>query len=78
MGFTAEDLATADAELYVLVTGFDDVFSSPVLRRTSYTYKEILLDAKFVPMYREAENGGTTILEMHKLNDIIFLNSTGN
>ena len=78
MGFTAEDLAMADAELYVLVTGFDDVFSSPVLRRTSYTYKEILLDAKFVPMYREAENGGTTILEMHKLNDIIFLNSTGN
>jgi len=78
MGFSAADLAMADAELYVLVTGFDDVFSSPVLRRTSYTYKEILLDAKFVPMYREAENGGTTILEMHKLNDITFLNSTGN
>ncbi len=69
-GFTADDIVTADVELYVLVTGFDEVFSSPVLRRTSYTYREMRFGVKFVPMYRESEDGMTTILEMHKLNQV--------
>ena len=67
-GFTADDMSRADAELYVLIIGFDEVYSSFVLRRTSYTYQEIQFDVKFVPMYRESEAGGTTILEMQKLN----------
>ncbi len=69
-GFTQEDVAAADVEIYVLITAFDDVFSSSVLQRTSYTYREMLFGAKFVPMYRESADGMTTILEMHKLNDI--------
>lgn len=69
-GYTQDDVAAADVELYVLITAFDEVFSSPVLRRTSYTYREMRFDAKFVPMYRESDDGMTTILEMHKLNDI--------
>jgi inward rectifier potassium channel len=68
-GFTAEDMATADVELYILVHGFDEVFSSMVQQRTSYVYSEILFNRKFVPMYREAENGKTTILELHKLDE---------
>jgi len=72
-GFTEEDMVTADVELYVLVTAFDEVFSTPVLRRTSYTYKEMMFDAKFVPMYRESDDGKTTILEMHKLNEVKIL-----
>lgn len=70
-GFTMDDIAAADAELYVLITAFDEVFSNPVLRRTSYTYNEMLFDVKFVPMYRESDDGRTTILEMHKLNEIV-------
>jgi len=69
MGFTAEDIKAADLEVYVLVRGFDDVFSNFVLRRTSYTYKEIQFNRKFVPMYRESEDGRTTILELQKLNE---------
>ncbi|MEO7522806.1 MAG: ion channel [Ferruginibacter sp.] len=68
-GFTDEDLKNADAELYVMVRGFDDVFSNYVQQRTSYTFKEILFNRKFVPMFRESEDGNTTILELHKLND---------
>lgn len=68
-GLSYDDIVAADTELYVLVTGFDDVFSSPVLQRTSYTYGEIVYGAKFVPMYRESENGQTTILEIQKLNE---------
>ena len=71
--YTYDDLAAADVELYILITGFDEVFSSPVLQRTSYTYREMKVNAKFIPMYRESDDGNTTILELHKLNDIIDL-----
>jgi inward rectifier potassium channel len=67
-GFTEEDMKTADVELYVMLRGFDDVFSNYVQQRTSYTYNEILFKRKFIPMYRESDDGQTTILELHKLN----------
>jgi len=70
-GFTNEDMIAGDVELYVLITAFDDVYSSPVLQRTSYTYREMKFNAKFVPMYRESEDGNTTVLQMQKLNEVI-------
>ncbi len=69
-GFSPDDIAASDAELYVLITAFDEVYSSVVLQRTSYTYQEMKFNAKFVPMYRESEDGMTTVLELHKLNEI--------
>ncbi len=66
--FTQDDMKTADVELYVMLRGFDDVFSNFVQQRTSYTYSEIFFNRKFVPMYRESDDGKTTILELHKLN----------
>jgi inward rectifier potassium channel len=68
-GFTAEDMKAADVELYVLVRGFDDVYSTMVLQRTSYTYDEIRVNRKFKPMYHESRDGKTTVLELHKLNE---------
>jgi len=68
LGFTPEDMEASDVELYVLIRGFDDVYSNFVQQRTSYTYQEIKFNGKFVPMYRESEDGRTTILELHKLN----------
>ncbi|MFT3909483.1 MAG: ion channel [Ferruginibacter sp.] len=68
-GFTEEDMKNADAELYVMLRGFDDVFSNYVQKRTSYTFNEILFNRKFVPMYHTSEDGNTTILELHKLNE---------
>jgi inward rectifier potassium channel len=67
-GFTEDDMKNADTELYVMLRGFDDVFSNYVQQRTSYTFNEILFNRKFVPMYRESDDGKTTILELHKLN----------
>ena len=66
VGFTQEDLKAADVEVYVLIRGFNDVYSNTVLQRTSYTYQEIKLNRKFIPMYQETENG--TVLELHKLS----------
>jgi inward rectifier potassium channel len=76
LGFTPEDMQAADVELYVLIRGFDDVFSNLVQQRTSYTYQEIIFNGKFVPMYRESEDGKTTILELHKLNVFVPVNIT--
>jgi len=68
-GMNEDNFKTADVELYVLIRGFDDVYSNYVLQRTSYTYHEIKFNRKFVPMYRESDDGKTTILELHKLNE---------
>ncbi|MBS1946211.1 MAG: transporter [Bacteroidetes bacterium] len=71
LGFSADDMKNADVELYVLVRGFDNVYSNIVLQRTSYTYKEIRFNAKFVPMYKESDDKNTTILELQKLSEFI-------
>ncbi|PSL43804.1 inward rectifier potassium channel [Chitinophaga niastensis] len=68
LGFSAQDLENADVEIYVTVRGFNDVYANTVIQRTSYTYQEITFNRKFIPMYRESENGKTTILELHHLN----------
>lgn len=72
-GFTAEDLKATDAEVYVLVSGFDDVYSNVVQQRTSYTFNEIRFNARFVPMYRESADGKTTIMELDKLNEYVLV-----
>ncbi len=75
LGFNEEDMRTADVEVYVLVRGFNDVYSNVVQQRTSYTFEEIKLNRKFVPMYRVSKNGRTTILELDKLNATISAES---
>jgi inward rectifier potassium channel len=70
-GFAHGDMKETDVELYVLIRGFDDVYSNLVQQRTSYTYQEIKFNGKFVPMYRESDDGKTTILELHKLNEYV-------
>ena len=68
-GFAENDLKAADAEVYVLVRGFDDVFSNFVLQRTSYRYNEIVFNAKFEKMFYENKDDTTTIVEVNKLHD---------
>jgi inward rectifier potassium channel len=70
-GFDSDDMKVADVEIYVLIRGFDDVYSNIVLQRTSYTFDEIRFNAKFVPMYRESADKNTTIVELDKLNEYI-------
>ncbi len=68
-GLSSDDMKNSDMEVYVLMRGFDDVYSNTVLERTSYTYDEISYNAKFVSMYHESENGKTTILEVDKIHE---------
>ena len=66
--FSREDFGNSDLELYVLVSGFDQVFSNTVMQRTSYTYSELVWGARFKPMYHESPDGSTTVLELDKLH----------
>jgi inward rectifier potassium channel len=66
---SVDDIKLADLEIYVSIRGFDDVYSNIVLQRTSYTYEEIIYNAKFTIMSKESEDGNTTILELDKLNE---------
>lgn len=67
--YTREDMKKADLEIYVSVRAFDDVYSNVVQQRTSYTYDEILFGRKFVQMYRESDDGKTTIVELQRLHE---------
>jgi inward rectifier potassium channel len=69
LGLTEEDFRSSDLEVYVQVRGYDDVYSTTVIRRTSYTFDEIKFNAKFVTMYHESEDGKTTIVELDKLSE---------
>jgi inward rectifier potassium channel len=68
LNFVFSDLEKSDVELYVLITGFDQVFSNTVMQRTSYTFKEMVWGARFKPMYHESPDGMTTVLELDKLH----------
>lgn len=67
--FKEEDMKITDFEMFVQVSGFDNIFSNVVMHRSSYTYKEIVRGAIFKPMYHESADGATTVLELNKLND---------
>jgi inward rectifier potassium channel len=75
LGLSPEDYTACDVEVYVQISGYDDVYSTTVIQRTSYTYDEIIFNAKFLPMYHESEDGKTTILELDKLSSITAINS---
>jgi inward rectifier potassium channel len=74
IGLKEPDFATADLELYVQLSGFDPVFSNTVMQRTSYTFREIIWNARFRPMYYESEDGSITIIDISRLNEHEKLN----
>lgn len=72
--FTREDFEHAQGEILVFVKAFDDMFSNTVVARTSYTLNEIIIGAKFNPMYQKSENENKTLLHLNKLNSVKLVN----
>ena len=66
--FTKEDFQNMQGEILVYIKAFDDMFSNTVVSRTSYTLKEIVIGAKFNPMYHRSEHENITLLHLNKLN----------
>jgi len=66
--YTEQEIADAKIEVIVNIKAFDDHFSNIVQQRTSYTHKQVIYGAKFLPMFGRAENGEYTLLELNKIN----------
>ncbi len=66
--FTEEDFKNARGEILVYIKAFDDMFSNIVVARTSYTLNEVVIGARFDPMYHRSPNENKTLLHLNKLN----------
>ena len=69
-GLTAKDLEDAQAELLILIKGYDDTFSQTVLTRHSYRHDEILWDRKFAPAFF-VDDEGDLVLELKKVGEVM-------
>ena len=70
-----EDIEAADVEVFVHVSGFDTVYSNTVMARTSYTFHELVHNAKFVPMFHTSDDGKKTVIDLDKLDAHLILES---
>lgn len=62
------DLKAMDAELVVILAGYDDTFDQQVHRINSYKAEEFVFNHKFKPMFGPDEASGTTRIEINKLS----------
>jgi inward rectifier potassium channel len=69
-GKTAEDLARLQAEVLILIKGYDDTFSQTVLSRHSYRHDEILWNHRFAPAFY-VDDEGALVLELKKVGAIM-------
>ncbi len=65
-GKTKEDLEQRQAEVIVLIKGFDETFSQSVRARYSYRFDEIAWNAKFTPAF-DFDETGSMVLNINKV-----------
>ena len=65
-----DDLRDVDAELLVLLNGFDETFSQTVHTRSSYKADEIIWGAKFRNMFNPSDDDGTLSVDIRKLHEV--------
>lgn len=66
---THEELIAMNAELLVLIKGFDDSFNQMVHTRYSYRWDEVLWDQRFVKAFYTNEEGDI-IMNVDKIHDL--------
>jgi inward rectifier potassium channel len=64
----AEDIKNTLGEIIVFIKVFDDMYSTTVVKRASYTFDEIVYGAKFLPMFTRSQDNNKTLLHIDKLN----------
>jgi inward rectifier potassium channel len=69
-GKTAEDLKLLQAEVLILIKGYDDTFSQTVLTRHSYTHDEVLWGRRFAPAF-SVNPEGDLVLELRNVGELV-------
>jgi len=65
-GKTPADLERLQAEVLILIKGFDDTFSQTVNSRYSYRFDEVVWGARFLPAFR-IDDAGSMVLELDQI-----------
>lgn len=68
-GKTAQDLDRLQAELLILLKGYDDTFNQTVIARYSYRHDELLWNARFAPAFF-VDPQGDLVLELRKVGEV--------
>lgn len=63
-----DDYKNVTGELLVFLKVFDDMYSTHVVKRASYTFDEVVYGAKFTPMFSRSNDNQRTLLHLDKLN----------
>ncbi len=67
-GKTMEEMERMDVEVFILLKGFDDVFSQTIYSRHSYTFKQFVYGARFRrPFYTNEE--GKVVMDLTKVGE---------
>jgi len=69
-GKNADDMARMQAEILILVKGYDDTFSQTVLARHSYRHDEFLWNRRFAPAFF-VDDEGDLVLELKKVGEVV-------
>ena len=67
-GFKESDYKNIQGELLVFFKTFEDMYSSTVVKRTSYMFSEVVYGAKFLSMFTRSSHNDKTLLHLDKLN----------
>lgn len=62
------DIKNTIGEIIVFIKMFDDMYSTTVVKRSSYTFDEIVYGAKFLPMFTRSSDNDKTLLHIDRLN----------
>ncbi|HNB81411.1 MAG TPA: ion channel [Chitinophagaceae bacterium] len=68
-GMLESEFEEREVEILIFVKAFDEHFANTVKHRTSYVAGEIIHGAKFKQMFRQSDDGQSTLLELDKLSD---------
>jgi inward rectifier potassium channel len=63
------DLARANAEVLIVLQGFDDTFRQSVYARCSYRHDEIVWGSRFRPAFHPSDEG-EMVLDLDRINDM--------
>jgi inward rectifier potassium channel len=68
-GLDAAELERLEAEVMILVKGYDDTFNQTVLARHSYRHDEIQWNRRFAPAF-SVDGAGNLVLEVRKVGEL--------
>jgi inward rectifier potassium channel len=69
-GLTERDLKDSNAEVLIVISGTDEIFSQTVYSRVSYTADEIAWNARFSDIFNRSDESGLLTVDIKSLHKI--------